>query len=93
MFTENPDLYATLTATEKANLRMYRTAAENFWQMVINDHTYANGGNSQSEHFHGADELYAVATNGVDLGLRRELGRRRSATSTTCSSSAGRCSR
>lgn len=68
VFTDNPHLYATLTATEKANLGMYRTAAENFWQMVVDDHTYANGGNSQSEHFHGADELHQHATNGTTSG-------------------------
>jgi DUF1680 family protein len=68
VFTENPHLYATLTDTEKSSLEMYRTAAENFWQMVVDDHTYANGGNSQSEHFHGADTLYQYANNGVTSG-------------------------
>lgn len=68
VFTDNPQLYATLTATEKANLGMYRTAAEKFWQMVVDDHTYANGGNSQSEHFHGAGTLYENATNGTTSG-------------------------
>ncbi|MGO4936047.1 glycoside hydrolase family 127 protein [Fundicoccus sp. Sow4_H7] len=43
--TENPE-------------EMYLTAAINFWDIVINHHTYATGGNSQSEHFHLADELY-----------------------------------
>ncbi|HEY1093282.1 MAG TPA: beta-L-arabinofuranosidase domain-containing protein [Glycomyces sp.] len=68
VFTENPNLYATLTDTEKSGLGMYRTAAENFWQIVVDDHTYANGGNSQSEHFHGADTLYQYANNGVTTG-------------------------
>ncbi|MDA1361103.1 glycoside hydrolase family 127 protein [Glycomyces luteolus] len=68
VFTENPHLYATLTDTEKSSLEMYRTAAENFWQIVVDDHTYANGGNSQSEHFHGADTLYQYANNGVTSG-------------------------
>ncbi|WP_461474581.1 beta-L-arabinofuranosidase domain-containing protein [Microbacterium sp. HJ5] len=68
VFTDNPHLYAQLTAAEKSNLGMYRTAAENFWQMVVDDHTYANGGNSQSEHFHGADELHEHATNGTTSG-------------------------
>ncbi len=68
VFTDNPHLYATLTTAEKANLEMYRTAAENFWQIVINDHTYVNGGNSQSEHFHGANTLYARATTGATTG-------------------------
>lgn len=68
VFTENPDLYAKLTDAERASLDMYRTAAERFWQIVVDDHTYANGGNSQSEHFHGADELYAHANNGITTG-------------------------
>lgn len=68
VFTDNPHLYATLTDAEKGKLGMYRTAAENFWQIVVDHHTYANGGNSQSEHFHGADELYEHATNGSTSG-------------------------
>jgi DUF1680 family protein len=68
VFTDNPHLYATLTDAEKSSLEMYRTAAVNFWQIVVDDHTYANGGNSQSEHFHGANELYEHATNGTTTG-------------------------
>lgn len=68
VFTDNPHLYATLTDAEKSRLGMYRTAAENFWQIVVDHHTYANGGNSQSEHFHGADELHEHATNGTTSG-------------------------
>ncbi len=29
----------------------YLTAAENFWDMVVNDHSYITGGNSENEHF------------------------------------------
>lgn len=29
----------------------YRTAAENFWRFVTQDHSYAIGGNSEKEHF------------------------------------------
>lgn len=68
VFTDNPHLYEQLTAAEKSNLGMYRTAAENFWQMVVDDHSYANGGNSHSEHFHGPDELHEHATNGTTSG-------------------------
>ncbi|SFR70305.1 hypothetical protein SAMN05428970_0910 [Agromyces sp. CF514] len=68
VFMDDPELYATLTQAEKDALPMYRTAAEKFWQIVIDDHTYANGANSQSEHFHGADTLYQFATNGVTSG-------------------------
>ena len=47
---------------------MYRTAAENFWRIVTEDHTYANGGNSQAEHFHQPGTLHAFATNGETQG-------------------------
>ncbi|MDQ0649674.1 DUF1680 family protein [Microbacterium natoriense] len=68
VFMDDPVLYATLSDAEKTALPMYLTAAQRFWQMVVDDHTYANGANSQSEHFHGADTLYAFATNGVTSG-------------------------
>ncbi|HEY1106789.1 MAG TPA: beta-L-arabinofuranosidase domain-containing protein, partial [Agromyces sp.] len=68
VFMDDPELYATLSQAERDALPMYRQAAENFWTIVIRDHTYANGANSQSEHFHGADTLYAFATNGVTTG-------------------------
>ncbi|MFB2585565.1 beta-L-arabinofuranosidase domain-containing protein [Herbiconiux liukaitaii] len=68
VFTDNPRLYATLTQAEKDDLGMYRTAAENFWQMVVDDHSYANGGNSQSEHFHAPGTLHEHATNGTTSG-------------------------
>ncbi|MFC4139936.1 MULTISPECIES: beta-L-arabinofuranosidase domain-containing protein [unclassified Microbacterium] len=47
---------------------LYRTAAENFWHIVIADHTYANGANSQSEHFHAPGTLFARANTGVTTG-------------------------
>jgi DUF1680 family protein len=68
VFTDNPRLFAQLSQGEKDELGMYRAAAENFWQMVVDHHSYANGGNSQSEHFHGADTLHEHATNGVTSG-------------------------
>ncbi|WP_448721200.1 beta-L-arabinofuranosidase domain-containing protein [Microbacterium natoriense] len=68
VFMDDPALYATLSDAEKTALPMYLTAAQRFWQMVVDDHTYANGANSQSEHFHDVDTLYAFATNGVTTG-------------------------
>ena len=64
VLTENEEYYDKLTAEEKDNLEMYLTAAENFWDIVVNDHTYITGGNSQSEHFHNAGELCYDATKG-----------------------------
>ena len=61
---ENEDYYAALTQEEKDSLESYKTAAENFWDIVINHHTYVTGGNSMLEHFHDADKLYEdAATN------------------------------
>ena len=64
VLTENTEYYDKLTKEEKDNLNMYLTAAENFWDIVVNDHTYITGGNSQSEHFHNAGELCYDATKG-----------------------------
>jgi len=60
-FTENETYYNMLTEAEKAKLPMYLAAAQNFFTIVVNDHTYITGANSQSEHFHGADTLYQYA--------------------------------
>lgn len=68
VFTDDPELYAMLTEAEKAELDMYRAAAENFWQIVVDHHTYANGGNSYSEHFHAPDTLWERGTSGVTTG-------------------------
>ncbi|HJB24552.1 MAG TPA: glycoside hydrolase family 127 protein, partial [Candidatus Jeotgalibaca pullicola] len=47
-----------LSDEEKERLPLYLEAAENFWDITISGHTYCTGGNSQSEHFHEANELY-----------------------------------
>lgn len=60
----NETYYDKLSAAEKNNLEKYKDAAINFWDITVNHHTYVTGGNSQSEHFHDADKLYADATKG-----------------------------
>jgi glucan-binding YG repeat protein/DUF1680 family protein len=55
--------YSELTQEEKDSLGMYLTAAEKFWDIVIKDHTYITGGNSESEHFHAAGSLGKYANN------------------------------
>lgn len=64
VLTENQEYYDKLTETEKDSLEKYKDAAINFWDITIAHHTYVTGGNSQSEHFHDADQLYADATKG-----------------------------
>lgn len=48
MYEQNPEKYAD-----------YKTACENFWDFVVNDRSYAIGGNSIAEHFEtkGAETL------------------------------------
>ena len=58
----NEEYYNALSQGEKDGLGMYLTAAENFWQITIDHHTYITGGNSQSEHFHEADKIGYDAT-------------------------------
>jgi DUF1680 family protein len=68
LFTQNPSLYATLSDAEKADLPMYLAAAQNFFRIVRDDHTYATGANSQSEHFHDPDSLHRFATEQGEKG-------------------------
>ncbi len=59
----------------------YLTVAENFWDMVVNDHSYITGGNSENEHFRAAhtenafrDEVNCETCNTYNmLKLSREL--------------------
>lgn len=61
----------------------YLKAAENFWEMVVNDHTYVTGGNSENEHFREPGQLDNYRNNINDetcnaynmLKLTRELFR------------------
>lgn len=63
---QNDESRQILSQIEITQLPNYLKAAENFWDIVVNDHTYCTGGNSQSEHFHEAHQLYhdAAVANG-----------------------------
>ncbi|MBD8079466.1 beta-L-arabinofuranosidase domain-containing protein [Cellulosimicrobium arenosum] len=61
VFTQNPEHYALLTQAEKDELPMYLAAAENFFDIVVDDHTYVTGANSQAEHFHEPGSLHEHA--------------------------------
>ncbi|MDN4068840.1 glycoside hydrolase family 127 protein [Paenibacillus vini] len=71
--------YRTLGEAES----FYLEAAENFWDMVVNDHTYVTGGNSENEHFREPGQLDNYRNNINDetcnsynmLKLTRELFR------------------
>ncbi|NLZ81430.1 MAG: hypothetical protein GX913_06495 [Clostridiales bacterium] len=43
--------------------RFYLEVAENFWEIVVNHHTYVTGGNSEWEHFGTPDVLDKERTN------------------------------
>ena len=51
--------YITLGEAEE----YYLQVAENFWEIVVNNHTYITGGNSEWEHFGEANILDAERTN------------------------------
>lgn len=68
VFMQNPELHAQLSEAEKAELPMYLQAAQNFWQIVIDDHTYATGSDSQAEHFHDPESLYEFAAQKGSTG-------------------------
>jgi DUF1680 family protein len=41
----------------------YRNIAQNVWNMVVNDHSYVIGGNSQAEHFRPPDAIAGYLSN------------------------------
>jgi DUF1680 family protein len=55
--TQIPKIIGEARGYELTNDTKARTIAENFWQTVIDHHTYATGGNSDNEHFFEADQL------------------------------------
>lgn len=66
-YTSDKELYDSLSADEQGKLTsLYLKAAQNFFDIVVNHHTYVNGGNSQSEHFHVSDQLWKDATQNGD---------------------------
>lgn len=55
--------YLVLTDADDANREYYLRVAENFWAIVVNNHTYITGGNSEWEHFGKSQILDAERTN------------------------------
>jgi DUF1680 family protein len=58
-FTGALNRYRTLGSSES----LYLTAAQQFWTIVLRDHTYVTGGNSQNECFRAAGQLNAYRDN------------------------------
>jgi DUF1680 family protein len=80
LYKSNAKYYATLTDAEKLKLEtLYLPAAKNFFDIVVDHHTYANGGHAQGEFFHEPDQLWHDATKRIAVH-----GRDSSSTSETC---------
>ncbi|HEU5075589.1 MAG TPA: beta-L-arabinofuranosidase domain-containing protein, partial [Polyangiaceae bacterium] len=63
--TQIPKMIGSLNRfrTLGADESHYFDVAEEFWTMVVNNHTYVTGGNSQLEHFHEPGALNAYRDN------------------------------
>ncbi len=55
--------YITYKDTSAVDNAKYLKYAEAFWKLVVNDHTYITGGNSEWEHFGKDDVLDSERTN------------------------------
>ena len=61
--TTIPKIMGALNRYTVTNEDFYLKTAENFWDIVIKNHTYATGGNSEWEHFGESGILDAERTN------------------------------
>ncbi len=61
--TTIPKIIGALNRYAVTGEEYYLQVAVNFWQIVINNHTYITGGNSEWEHFGEPDILDAERTN------------------------------
>ncbi len=50
-------------SADSREIDYYLTVAENFWDIVVNDHSYITGGNSENEHFRNAHTENAYRNN------------------------------
>jgi len=55
--TQNEEYYDALTPEAKAELPKYLVAVKNFFDIVLENHSYITGGNSCDEHFHAPNTL------------------------------------
>jgi uncharacterized protein len=55
--TQIPKVIGTARLYEVTGLKRFKTISENFWNEVIEDHTYAMGGHGLGEHFGTAKRL------------------------------------
>lgn len=57
VLTQNKKYYDSLTKEEQSGLKMYLTAAKNFFDIVLTGHSFVTGGNSVAEHFRQANTI------------------------------------
>ncbi|CAJ2513997.1 Uu.00g021160.m01.CDS01 [Anthostomella pinea] len=61
--TQVPKWIGAVHEYKQTGTTRYLDIAKNAWDITVNDHTYAIGGNSQAEHFHEADIIAGYLTN------------------------------
>lgn len=57
----NHELNDRLSEAERNDLHIYKDAALSFWNLVTDHYSYANGGNSQAEHFWAKEDTVAAS--------------------------------
>jgi uncharacterized protein len=55
--TQIPKILGAIREYHQTSTARYRTIAQNFWDIVINHHTYCIGGNSNGEYFQTPDAI------------------------------------
>lgn len=58
--SQNENYLNDLTNTEREELPKYLIATQNFFDIVVNNHSYITGGNSCDEHFHQPNKLASM---------------------------------
>ena len=61
--TQVPKWIGAAREYKQTGTTRYRDIARNAWEITVNDHTYAIGGNSQAEHFKDPDAIAAHLTD------------------------------
>ncbi|RYC61859.1 hypothetical protein CHU98_g4360 [Xylaria longipes] len=66
--TQVPKWIGATREYKQTGTSRYLDIARNAWDITVNHHSYAIGGNSQSEHFHASDAIAGYLTNDTAEG-------------------------
>ncbi|TGJ85862.1 hypothetical protein E0Z10_g2939 [Xylaria hypoxylon] len=66
--TQVPKWIGATREYKQTGTSRYLDIARNAWDITVNHHSYAIGGNSQSEHFHGSDAIAGYLTDDTAEG-------------------------